>query len=200
MRPAHGARPRSPAPSGPCRRIIVGLRAEAAAARIQAAAGDRMQALSQRSGLRFRAARRHRRRPCRSWNSRRPSTAPDLADALARLAGDPEVAFAEPDERVYRHAMAGGPALSEPVVPAGRAARGLNAESAWDVTTGSAGTVVAVLDTGVRFDHPDLLQAGRGGRLLPGLRFRRRRSAMAAFALPTTAMAGTPILPIPVTG
>src|SRR5690606_15917001 len=47
----------------------------------------------------------------------------------------------------------------------------LRAESAWDVTTGSNGTVVAVLDTGVRFDHPDLLPADQGGKLLPGYDF-----------------------------
>ncbi len=39
------------------------------------------------------------------------------------------------------------------------------------ITTGSSGTVIADVDTGVRFDHPDLLRAGFGGRLLPGYDF-----------------------------
>jgi serine protease len=41
------------------------------------------------------------------------------------------------------------------------------------VTTGSTGVVIADIDTGVRFDHPDLLRAGAGdnGRLLPGYDF-----------------------------
>ena len=47
---------------------------------------------------------------------------------------------------------------------------------AWGITTGSAGVVIADVDTGVRFDHPDLLRAGLGGRLAPGLRFRRGRT------------------------
>src|SRR5260370_176324 len=36
---------------------------------------------------------------------------------------------------------------------------------------GSTGTVIADVDAGVRFDHPDLLRAGLGGRLLPGYDF-----------------------------
>jgi serine protease len=46
-----------------------------------------------------------------------------------------------------------------------------DAVSAWDITKGSTGTVIADVDTGVLFDHPDLLRAGFGGRLLPGYDF-----------------------------
>lgn len=40
---------------------------------------------------------------------------------------------------------------------------GINLPAAWDVTTGSSNIVVAVVDTGILFQHPDLI-----GRTLPG--------------------------------
>ena len=42
----------------------------------------------------------------------------------------------------------------------------INAEAAWAITNGSAAITVAVLDTGVRFDHPDLT-----AKLWPGYDF-----------------------------
>jgi len=89
------------------------------------------------------------------------------AQTLARLRADPEVEFADSDER--RHALAepddaafSGQWYLQGVQPAA-----VNAVAAWDVTTGVPGVVIADLDTGVRFDHPDLRNA-TDNRLLPG--------------------------------
>ncbi len=94
----------------------------------------------------------------------------------ARLAGDPQVEYAEPDRRMFRRAVpndprfaagfsgAGGPAVGQWYLraPAGEAVSAIDAVSAWDTTLGGS-IVVAVLDTGVRFEHPDL-----AGKLLHG--------------------------------
>ena len=44
----------------------------------------------------------------------------------------------------------------------------INVEPAWDLAPPSTDIVVGVIDTGVRFDHPDLQRAAAGGKLLPG--------------------------------
>jgi len=37
--------------------------------------------------------------------------------------------------------------------------------TAWDTTTGRSDVLIAELDTGVPYDHPDLLKASQSGRL-----------------------------------
>jgi serine protease len=46
--------------------------------------------------------------------------------------------------------------LKAPSSTPGQVVSSINAPAAWDVTTGTASTIVAVLDTGVRLDHPEL--------------------------------------------
>jgi serine protease len=114
----------------------------------------------------------------------------DVHALLKKLRADPAVQFADVDQRRYPHAMPDDPLFvptagasgqwfmltpsSTTITLGGVATQDLSATdaiSAWAITTGSTGTVIADVDTGVRFDHPDLLRAGFGGRLLPGYDF-----------------------------
>ena len=118
----------------------------------------------------------------------RAQRAEELEDTLARLRADGAVAYAEPDRRKHAHAVTpndplftGTPGVAgqtgqwylqaPQVTPSGTTTSALNATGAWATTTGTSGIVIADLDTGVRFDHPDLLEAGGGGKLLPGFDF-----------------------------
>jgi serine protease len=98
----------------------------------------------------------------------------------AELAQDSEVEYAVPDERkhlsaapndpLYTSGGANGPASGQWYLRpnAGEVKSSIDVEPAWLITTGSSAIVVAVLDTGVRFDHPDLKSVSNGGNLLPG--------------------------------
>jgi len=108
----------------------------------------------------------------------------DVAAALDKLRADPAVAFAEVDERRYAQALPNDPLFVPTATATGQwymltpstatptsDAAATDAVSAWGITQGSSGTVIADIDSGIRFDHPDLLRAGFGGRLLPGYDF-----------------------------
>ena len=98
----------------------------------------------------------------------------------AKLAAQTDVEWAVPDERRYISALTNDPLLPggqvPPVTPTvgqwylrapdNTAVSAINAVDAWDTTTGSASITIAVLDTGVRFDHPDL-----AAKLHPGYDF-----------------------------
>ena len=100
--------------------------------------------------------------------------------ALAqRLAAEPGVAYAVPDARVrrlgvppndplYTSGGAAGPVVGQWYLkpPDNQFYAAIDARTAWDTTQGSAEVVVAVLDSGVRPDHPDLAR-----KLLPGYDF-----------------------------
>ncbi len=105
----------------------------------------------------------------------------------ARLAALPEVEWAVVDQRRGINAVLpndpyypGGQTTITPLVgqwylraPDATAVSATNAVGAWAISVGSPTITVAVLDTGVRFDHPDLLPAAQGGKLWPGYDFVR---------------------------
>lgn len=96
---------------------------------------------------------------------------PDRATQVAmQLEQDAEVEYANPDYWVYPMLIPNDPKYTD-TTSAGQwhlksssaEPGGANLPAAWDLTTGSNGIVVAVIDTGILFGHPDLV-----GRTVPG--------------------------------
>src|SRR5213082_342154 len=97
-----------------------------------------------------------------------------VATTLEALRADPEVEYAEVDQRRYAHATPNDSLFLTQqwyLQNSATTPSAIDAVTAWDTTKGSTGLVIADLDTGVRFEHPDLQWAGSGGRLLPGYCF-----------------------------
>ncbi|HEY1492696.1 MAG TPA: S8 family serine peptidase, partial [Steroidobacteraceae bacterium] len=157
--PVHFAAASTPAVDAVPERFIVKLRMAPASA-----AAERVRDVATQAGLRVLATRHifagmHVLQVAADGES--------AAQMLTRLRADPQVQYAEPDQR--RHALAApddtlfsGQWYLQDAQPAA-----VDALDAWNVTTGNKGVVIAALDTGVRFDHPDLRNAS-GNRLLPG--------------------------------
>jgi serine protease len=102
-----------------------------------------------------------------------PSAGESEEQTLEKLRGDSDVEYAVADRRVYPHATQS----SDPLEPGqwflqATQPAAINAIGAWDTTKGSDSIVIAVVDTGVRFEHPDL-----AGRLLAGYDFISPNSA-----------------------
>ncbi len=158
-------RTRPTAPASSVHRVIVKMH-------VRAEGTGHVQALAQRAGLAFKSeraigARLHALRVT-------PSAGESEAQTLARLRADADVEYAVADRHVYPLAVpndplgpaSGGQWYLQAVQPSA-----INATGAWDITTGSDSLVIALIDSGVRFDHPDLGKVSSGGRLLDGYDF-----------------------------
>jgi serine protease len=161
-------------------RVIVKFRADSPLVGVQAldatAAAGRAAALGARLGLNMRS------RAMVGERTHVMSADGVSAKALAqRLAREHDVEYAVPDRRMRRHSAPNDPLYTSVVggngpavgqwylrAPNGTVKSSIDAETAWNITTGNPGVVVAVLDTGVRFEHPDLKAVAAGGNLLPG--------------------------------
>jgi len=145
-------------------RFIVRLRAVPESRAYEAAPG-RVAALAARHGLKVAEARHivsgvHLLRVT-------PRVGEGMAQTLARLQSDPEIEYAEIDARRHLLSVPDDSLFNEQWYLQNSEAAAINSVGAWDLTSGSPGVVIADLDTGVRFDHPDLRNA-TGNRLLPG--------------------------------
>jgi serine protease len=170
--------------AAPSARVIVHWR-EGASALALGAAAERLQRLQSRAGVGAGVTLRQGRQIT-------PRSEVVMAEGLsaeqlmARLARDPQVQAVEIDHRLKRVQAVpndprfdrvglaqGGPVSGQWYLkaPAGEVRSSINAVGAWSLSTGSTNVVVAVLDTGVRFDHPDLLRTVQGGPLLDGRDF-----------------------------
>jgi serine protease len=163
--------PRTP-PQAASLDVLIKLRAESSSGVRKLSSpstmSDRSVALARRTGLTVELKR--------EISDQLMATRIDLADrdqdqALAALRADPQVEYVALDRRRFPHATPNDSLFAGQWYLQTQQVSSVNAVGAWDRELGSTGVVIAVLDTGVLYDHPDLGRADRGGKLLPGFDF-----------------------------
>ncbi len=99
---------------------------------------------------------------------------------LANLRADPRVKYAGYDYRKFPLEIPNDPDFAYVANVGGQwylqsaaptAVSNIHADAAWDITKGNSGIIVADVDTGIRYDHPDIARATAAGKMLPGYDF-----------------------------
>jgi len=80
-----------------------------------------------------------------------PPPGSTINEAIANISTNPNVAYVEPD---YIYTIEATP--SDPDFSLQYGLTQISAPRAWDVNTGSPDTIIAVIDSGVDYNHPDL--------------------------------------------
>ena len=148
----------------PTQRLIVKFRDGPMATRQSLSVSGRVAALAAEGGVTLRTLRTM----ALGAHVVELASAVPMREALAialRLAASADVEYVEPDRRVRAKRVPNDPLFGQQQPYLGNGANAIAAVDAWDTTTGSANTIVAVLDTGYR-PHADL-----AGRILPGYDF-----------------------------
>jgi serine protease len=161
--------PRSSTQSGTLG-VIIKLRKEPGVTQGKLGSGsDRLGSLSKRTGMDLSLRREISDSMLASTVELRGSSTDAVLD---RLKADPGVEYVAIEHRRHPHATSPNDALfTGQWYLKNTEISAVNAIDAWDTELGRSGVVVAVIDTGVLYDHPDLGRADRGGKLLPGYDF-----------------------------
>jgi serine protease len=168
--------PHENAQMGEQQHVIVKLRQVGASGRAGVrTARDRVNALATRTGLTL-DGYRALTTDLHVMHVEPAAAGESITATLARVRADRDVQYAEVDQRRYAHSVPSDTLYSQQwyMLPTSTTTpSAVDAQTAWDTTTGMSSLVIADIDTGVRFDHPDLLSVSQtGGRLLSGYCFK----------------------------
>ncbi|PSW04018.1 S8 family serine peptidase [Photobacterium lipolyticum] len=95
----------------------------------------------------------------------------DLKAVIEQLNQNPNIEYAEPDRIMWPTAIPNDPEYVKQWHYSSSIS-GINLPKAWDLTTGGSDVIVAVIDTGIQPEHPDLMN-----NLLPGYDFIKNAAA-----------------------